>query len=297
MSEDKEKKEKKVGNFMSLTEAAKLIGYTPEHLNLMARKGKLGAKKLGRNWCTSKEWLYEFLLSLGKDKKEIEKLLGKVKFGPARPKSRLVFNLAFLTSIILIAFIAVPLARYVSLKDTQSELEWREQVKSLVEGTIRGEETAAELPESAKGVVLASENYKAKQVRFGGSVAVLSDENLPLKITDMKGETFLDKKQKEAELVISWRTNKLAISEIEYYQNNGQNPKKENEKSFGFNHGIIISGLEPATAYVYSIKSRDRWGNETNSDYYAVYTGSKMVSVFELIVKALEETFGWAVKK
>ena len=60
---------------------------------------------------------------------------------------------------------------------------------------------------------------------------------------------------------------------------------------------MIIGGLEPATAYVYSIKARDRWGNETNSDYYAVYTGSKMVSVFELIVKALEETFGWAVKK
>lgn len=282
---------------ISLTDAAKLIGYTSEHLNLMARKGKLGAKKVGRNWCTSRQWLGEFLLSLGKDKKEIEKILGNDWKEVQRLKTRKFFPLALAATIALVVFIGVPLARYTFLKNNQAELEWREKVKSLSEGLIRGEETAAELPASAKGIVLASENYKAKQIRFGGSVAVLSDENIPIKITDVKGETFLDKKQEEAELVISWRTNKLAISEIEYYQNNGQNPKKENEKSFGFNHGMIISGLEPAKAYIYSIKSRDRWGNETASDYYAVYTGSRMVSVFELIVKALEETFGWAVKK
>lgn len=294
---DVNKEKRETGGFISLTDAAKLIGYTSEHLNLMARKGKLGAKKLGRNWCTSRQWLGEFLLSLGKDKKEIEKILGKDWKKVQRPKTRKFFPLALAATIALVVFIGVPLARYTFLKNNQLELEWREKVKSLSEGMIKGEETEAPLPESAKGVILASENYKAKQVRFGGSVAVLSDENLPLKITDMKGETFLDKKQEEAELVISWRTNKLAISEVEYYQNNGQNPKKENEKSFGFNHGIIIPGLEPATAYIYSIKSRDRWGNETTSDYYAVYTGSRMVSVFELIVKALEETFGWAVKK
>jgi len=299
MGSNNDKKETKEGasGFISLTEAAKLIGYTPEHLNLMARKGKLGAKKVGRNWCTSRQWLGEFLLSLGKNKKEVEKILGNDWRESRRPKPQRFFPFAFAATIILIAFIAVPMARYISLKDSQSELEWREKVKSMSEGAIKGEETEAPLPESAKGIVLASENYKAKQVRFGGAVAVLSDENIPIKITDVKGETFMDKKQEEAELVISWRTNKLAISEVEYYQNNGQNPKKENEKSFGFNHGMIISGLEPATAYIYSIKSRDRWGNETTSDYYAVYTGSKMVSVFELIVQALEETFGWAVKK
>ncbi len=287
----------KTDNFISLTEAAKLVGYTPEHLNLMARKGKLEAKKMGRNWCTSRQWLGEFLLSLGKNKKEVEKILGKNWKESRNRKSPKFFSFALAASVILIAFVAVPLARYAFLKNNQQELEWREMVKSISEGAIKGEETEAPLPESAKGVALASENYKARQVRFGGAVAVLSDENLPVKITDVKGETFLDKKQESAELVVSWRTNKLAISEIEYYQNNGQNPKKENEKSFGFNHGMIISGLDPAAAYIYSIKARDRWGNETNSDYYAVYTGSKMVSVFELIVKALEETFGWAVKK
>lgn len=294
---DVNKEKGEAGSFISLADAAKLIGYAPEHLNLMARRGKLGAKKMGRNWCTSRQWLGEFLLSLGKDKKEIEKILGKDWREFQRPKAPKIFSFALAATIALVIFIGVPLARYTFLKNNQLDLEWREKVKSLSEGMIKGEETEAPLPESAKGVVLASENYKAKQVRFGGSVAVLSDENIPVKITDVKGETFLDKKQEEAELVISWRTNKLAISEIEYYQNNGQNPKKENEKSFGFNHGMIISELEPATAYIYSIKSRDRWGNETNSDYYAVYTGSRMVSVFELIIGAMEETFGWAVKK
>lgn len=43
-----------------LSEAAKIAGCTPQHLNLLAREGKLNAKKVGRNWFTKKTWLDQY---------------------------------------------------------------------------------------------------------------------------------------------------------------------------------------------------------------------------------------------
>jgi len=48
------------GKYISLNEAAKIYGCTQKHLNLMARKKKLKATKIGRNWMTTLEWLKEY---------------------------------------------------------------------------------------------------------------------------------------------------------------------------------------------------------------------------------------------
>lgn len=50
--------------FISLSEAAKLTPYSPKYLNLLARTGKLGAFKLGRNWVTTKKAIEDYLKSL-----------------------------------------------------------------------------------------------------------------------------------------------------------------------------------------------------------------------------------------
>ena len=53
--------EKEEGRFISLQEAAAQCEYSQEYLSLRARQGKLGAKKLGRNWVTTEEWLKEYI--------------------------------------------------------------------------------------------------------------------------------------------------------------------------------------------------------------------------------------------
>ena len=53
--------------FISLSKAAKMTGVTPEHLNLLARQGKLHAEKIGRNWFTTKKWLDEYFLAKNAD--------------------------------------------------------------------------------------------------------------------------------------------------------------------------------------------------------------------------------------
>lgn len=158
---------------------------------------------------------------------------------------------------------------------------------------------SGELEFSENQTAMASENYKISQVKFGGDVVFpnKNPENIPLEIYDTRSETVTSRDGEEFKLMIVWRTNKSAISEIEYSKSSGQDPMAAKREGYGFNHGVILSDLEPATAYIYRIKAKDRWGNEIVSNYFGAYTGKKAESVFELVVKAAEEVFGWAMKK
>jgi hypothetical protein len=122
-------------------------------------------------------------------------------------------------------------------------------------------------------------------------------DNAPLEISDIKSEAFNSKDGKESQLLISWKTSKLSISEIDYSKDGSENPKTLQEKYYGFNHNAVLAKLDMAATYNYEIKARDRWGNEISSEKFRAYTGSKIISVFDLIVKAIGDTFGWAVKK
>lgn len=48
-------------NFISLTEAARCTPYSAEYLSLLARKGRLPAKKIGRNWYTTKVAVADYI--------------------------------------------------------------------------------------------------------------------------------------------------------------------------------------------------------------------------------------------
>ncbi len=46
---------------ISLAEAAAISGLSMNHLGLLARRGTLRARKIGRNWITSREAVAEYL--------------------------------------------------------------------------------------------------------------------------------------------------------------------------------------------------------------------------------------------
>ena len=46
---------------LSLKEAADLTPYSAEYLNLLARKGKIHAQKIGRDWLITRVDLFEYL--------------------------------------------------------------------------------------------------------------------------------------------------------------------------------------------------------------------------------------------
>ncbi|MFA5777731.1 MAG: fibronectin type III domain-containing protein [Parcubacteria group bacterium] len=358
MPKKKKKKENKNDSlvetyFIPLSEAAKITGYTPEHLNLLCRKGFLQAKKFGRNWETTREWLNEFLFvsksekRKGKKKKSRESLVlradentgsspevfkkekeaikdskvqeekkedfengekeeKKEKIKISWTKAFLKFSLITVVSFLI--FFGVSFFEYARTKNYFAEKNIPfgfsedtflfDEGRGIVEGEenikkVEGEETA-----NPEGSIASSENYSLKEIGFGGNIiASASGENLQLEISDIRSEVFATKDGKESQVVISWKTNKLAISEIEYSKNDSASSKKMNEKFYGFNHSVVIAKLDLATTYVYKIKAKDRWGNEIYSERFGIYTGSKIISVFDLILKAVNDTFSWAVKK
>jgi excisionase family DNA binding protein len=46
---------------LTLKEAAELSPYSAEYLNLLARKGKINAHKIGRDWLITKTDLFDYL--------------------------------------------------------------------------------------------------------------------------------------------------------------------------------------------------------------------------------------------
>lgn len=319
------------GFLITLSEAAKLTGYTPEYLNSLTRKGDLKAEKIGRNWHTKTEWIKEFLASVpgqkdkkipsteeaavgtdlvfsedGKEKEE-DGSISKIPESESKNSWMRIFALASSAIIIMpLLFAGSYVARnffqnYNAGPNLAEIYGGQENFKIINEvdrfGAVAGEEDTNMSQDSVSksNIVLASENFRATNVNVGGDIIILENgENLDLEIYDIKSESFVAGKQEEVKLVVSWKTNKMALSNLEYSKNSGQNPKTVEENSYGFNHSVVLAELEPRTSYVYQIECKDRWANVIDSNFFGIYTASKPISVFDLIANALGEIFGWA---
>lgn len=344
---------------ISLSEAAKISGYTIEHLNLLCRKKLLKSMKVGRNWHTTKEWLNEFLFlpkvsDEGKKYKRRKKdkniqvvkkyiteakdvLTEEKETLSGRADEQISYNvseesispevlkqaveveekkaaknfgwpkavaLSFSTlSAFIFLFLGISFWQY---WEDQNYLKKLGIPTDLLEdsflfsdkpGQVQGEETITEDLTAYKGAVAASENFKMEEISFSGTnITLASQDNVPVEIYDIRSEVFGTRDGKQAQILISWKTSKLAISEINYSRD-GVNSKNLQEKFYGFNHNIVLTKLDLDATYAYEIKVRDRWGNEIGSGKFKAYTGAKIFSIFDLIVEALNDTFSWAVKK
>lgn len=179
------------------------------------------------------------------------------------------------------------------------------------DGVIPGTEKAAVLREAGTSTATLeqvplfgdanyrSESFRVGDISIGGEAEFLLSEDSPepLQVDSIRGEAFTEKNKQEVKLVVTWRTNKLAKSVISYSKGVGQAKKSIGEEDYSLNHSVIIPGLDQASTYVYEIVSNDRFGNEITSESHAVYTGSRTVSLFDLIASAVGDVFGWAVKK
>jgi len=217
----------------------------------------------------------------------------------------LMMRLSFLLVFFLIIFFSLAFLSFflrnqefsekLSLEVFEDSFLARDKKGTIISqsGKVKGEEA-----ESAASAVANSENFRLKEISFGGIVLASTDgEKLPLEISDLKSKIFLSKDGKEAQALITWNTNKLAVSEISYEKIGALESKALQENLYGFSHQVVLTSLDLDTTYTFSIKASDRWNNETLSDKFAFFSGSKVVSVFDLIVKAAGDTFGWAMKK
>jgi hypothetical protein len=218
----------------------------------------------------------------------------------------LATKFSFLILIGLLFFSGAPVARYIwdnyefigrELPVDVAQDSWLfsnepGKIEVAQTGKVAGEEA-----ESAVGAIAMSENFRLQEISFGGVLlASANGENLPLEISNLKTKNFISKDGKEAQALVSWETNKEAVSEIAYARIDNQIGKTMREEYFGFNHGAVLANLDLGATYVLEITARDKWDRTVLSQKFSIYTGNKVVSVFDLIIKAINDTFGWAMK-
>lgn len=218
------------------------------------------------------------------------------------------FGIKSKISIVIIIFALFGVGGYVIYKKiTEQIAEIAQNEESQTSSSKETKSVArVETPESRETVEIPlfgdanfqSENFRLGGVAIGGEAEFLLTEDSPepFATSSIRGESFTEKNKKDVKLVVTWKTNKLAQSEITYSKGVGQPSKTIAEDDFSINHNIIIPGLDQASTYVYKIKSADRFGNQIESEPYAVYTGSRAVSLFDLIAAAVGDVFGWAIK-
>lgn len=172
--------------------------------------------------------------------------------------------------------------------EEEAEVEIGAKDENLIEEKLGKDETD-----------LVSENYRVTQVMFGGSV-IIDNGMAPernLEISKVKGETIISQEDDEPGILISWKTNKEALSSVVYAKSDGKNPVSNTEDGYGFEHSMFLKNMEFSTIYTYRIEAKDKWGNKVATEYFSAYTGDKSESIFDLITNAVEDVFGWAMKK
>ena len=161
-------------------------------------------------------------------------------------------------------------------------------------GEVLGETTTA-----GDSLAPKSQNYRLGFLSVGGDnrAYLANAEDKKLAVSSVGYKTVIDENRENTGAIIKWKTNKPSRGEILYRKNSDTEFRSIKESSFGWEHTIVLEKLGYASTYVFLINAKDRWGNETKSENYALYSGSNSPSLFDLLASAFGDMFGWAMKK
>jgi len=144
----------------------------------------------------------------------------------------------------------------------------------------------------------ASQNFKTPQITFGGDAIAMpaGEQSVSPEIQDMRSELLMTKTDQQVKFLLTWKTNKLCRSSIEYMREGQTEGKVLSDDGYGFVHSVEIAPLNYSTSYSYTVAARDKWGNETKSEKLAFYTGAQNFSILDIIAASFKDMFGWARK-
>ncbi|OGI26233.1 MAG: hypothetical protein A3J76_01475 [Candidatus Moranbacteria bacterium RBG_13_45_13] len=159
-------------------------------------------------------------------------------------------------------------------------------------GIVQGEEN------ENKDELFRSENYQSRQLTFGGDVIVPQGmAQRELELYDIKSELLTTKDKDETKLIVFWKTTRLAKCDLKYQRTGEGKGKHIIEDKYNYSHSAVLAGLNPSTAYTFTIVTRDNWGNEKESEHFAFFSGAPNISIIDMLTQAARDTFGWAMKK
>ncbi len=202
--------------------------------------------------------------------------------------------------IILLAVFLVALGyfsmNFLSLRNSMNETKETAAIisnENTPSGKVLGEE-GNQVPTK----MFASQNFKTPQISFGGDAIAMQsgEQSAAPELLDLRSELLMTKTDQQVKFLLSWKTNKLCQSSIEYMKEGQAEGKTVADEGYGFVHSVEVAPLNYSTSYSYIVSVRDKWGNEIKSDKLAFYTGAPNVSIFDLLGGAFKDMFGWAGK-
>jgi hypothetical protein len=99
----------------------------------------------------------------------------------------------------------------------------------------------------------------------------------------------------KAQVVVSWETDELSTSQVEYAQGisgTEYNNKSKEDAALSNSHVVILSDLEPSKIYHLRAVSKDGSDNVGHSEDTTTITGKMQSSVMDIIVNSLEKSLG-----
>jgi hypothetical protein len=127
-----------------------------------------------------------------------------------------------------------------------------------------------------------------------------SEEDLPPQILTVRTDAAIAPgKESRIQTVISWETNEQATGRVHYQKgiSNDLNASLAQATPINANytrsHVVLLPGLEPGEVYSFQIESADSQGNLTRTKTYTLLTPKEKEGVLQVIIKQMEETFGW----
>jgi hypothetical protein len=202
--------------------------------------------------------------------------------------------------IILLAVFLVALGyfsmNFLSFRNSMNETKETAAIisnENTQSGKVLGEE-GNQVPTK----MFASQNFKTPQISFGGDAIAMQsgEQSTAPELLDLRSELLMTKTDQQVKFLLSWKTNKLCQSSIEYMKEGQAEGKTVTDDGYGFVHSVEVAPLNYSTSYSYIVSVRDKWGNEIKSDKLAFYTGAPNVSIFDLLGGAFKDMFGWAGK-
>lgn len=99
----------------------------------------------------------------------------------------------------------------------------------------------------------------------------------------------------KAQLIITWDTDELATSQVEFGQGTGTtySQKSQEDGNLTTNHTVILSNLTPSQVYHLRAISKDSAGNETKSIDTVTIAPKATKSALDLAIKNLSEAFSF----
>ncbi len=179
-----------------------------------------------------------------------------------------------------------------SNKMSAVNLYQKDSRKGLVQ--VLGETTKA-------GEEYSGERFVAQDIVLGSEALMAmtdDDRTRPIEISHFQGKLFRSSEDKDdISYYASWQSNKPIFSTIRYKGDEDSKFQEIAENNFAYVHSFTLPSIEFSSVYTYVIQSKDRWGNEVESDEFVFYTGPPDTSFFQLLEESFNDIFGWTVGK